>query len=169
MDDYHVYMYGDSSWVEPIYDSGTDQLDAGEKFVNFREVFSERLGDDTETSVTVTPKEPCNMLYVPEITNEGFRVVEHEGSSDAEFYWVAIAQKLGRADTHALDPDNPPPIKIDPELTRLKDAFTENPTQFSFSEWTSMFNDIGIDFVTEIEYNKSVESWESWHSSEHSE
>ncbi len=152
--DRYVYIMGDSTWSEPIYDNGTARLDDGEAFVEFRESYRDKLGDLVPT-VVVTPIEPCNQIYVSEVDATGFHVVENGGTSGAKFNWIAIAQEIGD------DSEEEHPM-VSTEITGLKNQFTENPTRHSFQGWTRLFEEAGSRFMSEDRYNIAVESWRHW-------
>jgi hypothetical protein len=78
---------------------GTETIESGLKRVLFSESFRQLLRDSVHPTVTVTPLGCCNGLYISNIDNEGFNVVEANGGrSVLSFMWIAVAERSGFED-----------------------------------------------------------------------
>ncbi|MCX7696864.1 MAG: hypothetical protein N2Z72_04115 [Bacteroidales bacterium] len=77
-----------------FHDMGRGKLKNGRAYVKLDEIFSYNviIDDQHPANVFIQPLGPCNGMYVTNITQEGFEVVEQmNGTSNVEFSWFIIA------------------------------------------------------------------------------
>ncbi len=77
-----------------LQDMGRGKLENGKIYIPLDEVFSNNITIDEKhpANVFIQPLGECNGLFVKNITNKGFEVVElMNGKSNAEFSWFIVA------------------------------------------------------------------------------
>jgi len=104
--DERVASYSVQSMNVDIYDRGVERLDSGSRRVEFSDEFRAMLSDEETPVVTVTPVGSCNGIYLSEIDNDGFTVIENDGgSSNIQFMWIAIGTRRGYENGVEIHPD----------------------------------------------------------------
>lgn len=103
-------------------DMGRGKLVNGKAYIELDEIFADNIIIDEKhpANVFVQPLGECNGVYVKNITNKGFEVVElNNGQSNAEFSWLIMAVRKDDVENGVIIskyqdlrfPLNPPPVK----------------------------------------------------------
>ncbi|MEI7597652.1 MAG: hypothetical protein WCK02_18035 [Bacteroidota bacterium] len=94
-----IPTYATSSTSNDVYAKGTGVLVNGRVTIAFDENYSSLVSSETPIVITVTPMGESKGVYVTNITNRSFTVVENmSGNSNVEFTWIAIATKANSKD-----------------------------------------------------------------------
>ncbi len=95
--------YTTTSIEAKIGADGVDRLSAGSRRVEFDSDFKKLVDPAKRVTVTVTPLGCCNGVYLSEVDENGFTVVENNGGrSDIEFMWIAMARRIDARPKTAL-------------------------------------------------------------------
>ena len=95
--------YTTTSVEAKISADGVDRLSAGSRRVEFDSEFKKLVDPAKRVTVTVTPLGCCNGVYLSEVDENGFTVVENNGGrSDIEFMWIAMARRIDARPKTAL-------------------------------------------------------------------
>jgi hypothetical protein len=95
--------YTTTSIEAKISADGVDRLSAGSRRVEFDSEFKKLVDPAKRVTVTVTPLGCCNGVYLSEVDENGFTVVENNGGrSDIEFMWIAMARRIDARPKTAL-------------------------------------------------------------------
>jgi len=79
-----------------IQSSGFGTLESGTRRVEFDETFRKVVSGEIPVVVTVSPLGCCNGVYISEIDEDGFTVIENSGGrSDIQFTWIAVGRRAG--------------------------------------------------------------------------
>jgi len=82
---------------------GRGRLNDGTRRIEFNSEFRKIIDPDKQVTVIVTPLGCCNGVYLSEVDENGFTVVENNGGrSDIEFMWIAIARRIDARDKDQL-------------------------------------------------------------------
>ncbi|MGC9316386.1 MAG: hypothetical protein ACP5G4_12285, partial [bacterium] len=82
---------------------GRGRLNNGTRRILFSPEFRKIIDPDKPVTVTVTPLGCCNGVYLSEVDENGFTVVENNGGrSDIEFMWIAMARRIDARDKDQL-------------------------------------------------------------------
>jgi len=103
-------------------DMGRGKLVNGKAYIELDEIFADNIIVDEKhpANVFVQPLGECNGVYVKNITNKGFEVVElNNGQSNVEFSWLIMAVRKDEVENGVIIskyqdlrfPLNPPPVK----------------------------------------------------------
>ncbi|MBN2057063.1 hypothetical protein JW905_19200 [bacterium] len=89
-------VYAPASETIDIYAYGVAMLDAGELHVRFSDTFTKLVADPDKVVVTVTPMGRSAGIYLSEVSDGGFVVVDESGeNSPVRFSWIAIGPRKG--------------------------------------------------------------------------
>ncbi len=79
-----------------VQSSGFGTLESGTCRVEFDETFRKVISSEIPVVVTVSPLGCCNGVYISEIDQIGFTVIENNGGrSDIQFTWIAVGRRIG--------------------------------------------------------------------------
>jgi len=79
-----------------VLDRGMAQLSNGQVYIPFTEAFKNMASTKKPIMVTVTPNGASNGVYVTNVTNKGFMVIENnKGTANTPLTWIAIATRAG--------------------------------------------------------------------------
>jgi hypothetical protein len=88
--------YSTTSMSVDVYTRGTSALVNGSAYISFKEDFSSITSKEIPLNITVTPTGASKGVYVTDISNEGFRIVENgDGRSNVSVNWVAYGTRIG--------------------------------------------------------------------------
>ena len=91
-----VATYVPTSTSVDITTRGNSTLENGRKDIRFGIDFSGIISDNEPVVITVTPLGESNGVYVTNVTNKGFTVIENnKGNSNVQFNWIAVGVKQG--------------------------------------------------------------------------
>ncbi|MCC5923521.1 MAG: hypothetical protein JJT77_07030 [Crocinitomicaceae bacterium] len=100
-----VAVYSMTGKDVKVYHDGTDQLENGRKVIYFDDEFQQIIGDNIPV-ITVSPMGMCNGLYISNVTNKSFEVLElANGQSDVAFSFILIAKRKDNASKPNLPVD----------------------------------------------------------------
>jgi len=89
-------LYTNVSTDVSVYSSGYGELAEGTSRMLFDESFAKVVSSEIPVVVTVTPMGSCNAIYISEVDEKGFTVVESNGGrSNIKFSWIAIGRRAG--------------------------------------------------------------------------
>lgn len=92
----NTVLYTNVSTDATVQTSGYATLTNGKSNIAFDEVFTNVVSSETPIVVTVTPVGNSNGVYLAEISNSGFKVVENnEGKSNVTITYIAIGKRAG--------------------------------------------------------------------------
>jgi hypothetical protein len=92
----NAVLYTNVSTDVSVQTSGFGRLESGSRRVEFDGAFKKVLSSDIPVVVTVSPLGCCNGVYISEIDDKGFTVIENNGGrSDIQFTWIAIGRRAG--------------------------------------------------------------------------
>ena len=88
--------YSTTSMSVDVYTRGTSSLVNGSTYISFKEDFSSITSKEIPLNITITPTGASKGVYVTDISNEGFRIVENgDGRSNVSVNWVAYGTRIG--------------------------------------------------------------------------
>lgn len=88
--------YASTAMKVEVTDKGISKLEQGKKVVLFNSKFASLLSKNEPVIITVSPLGNSQGLYIENITNDGFTVIENNGgNSTVNFNWIAIGVKKG--------------------------------------------------------------------------
>ncbi|MCZ8197116.1 MAG: hypothetical protein O9267_05885 [Flavobacterium sp.] len=88
--------YSTTSMSVDVYTRGTSALVNGTTYISLKEDFSSITSKEIPLNITVTPTGASKGVYVTDISNEGFRIVENgDGRSNVSVNWVAYGTRIG--------------------------------------------------------------------------
>ena len=94
--EHRAISYTNTSVDVSVNCSGMGRLESGRAEIHFDPTFSELASSEIPIVVTVSPMGSSKGVFVAEVNNNGFVVVENEGGeSDVEFSWIAMARRAG--------------------------------------------------------------------------
>ena len=94
--DERVPTFAPNAMKVEVSDKGTGKLLNGKTTISFSGQFGSLLSSEEPIILTVTPMGNSQGLYIENVTNKEFTVVENNmGTSDVAFYWIAIGVKKG--------------------------------------------------------------------------
>lgn len=106
-----------TSMTADVYVRGNDKLSNGSTYVTFKENFSAIVSDKIPMNITITPTGASKGVYVTDISNKGFRVVENDnGNSNVSINWVAYGTRLGYENTDEIISDEIISSKFDENM-----------------------------------------------------
>jgi len=114
-----IASYSIASPDVKIYADGSGNLKDGSCYIEFEEAFKKIISSETRPNVVVTPLAECNGIYISEISENGFTVVENNaGRSNIEFSWIAIGKRAGY-ETRPILPEPIARIDFDNNLSGI--------------------------------------------------
>lgn len=88
--------YVSTSTSVDIYVRGKGKLQNGKATIIFDRNYSLQLSPEEQVMVTITPVGPSNGVYVTDVSEKGFTVIENNsGTSNVEFSWIAVGIRKG--------------------------------------------------------------------------
>jgi hypothetical protein len=92
----NTVLYTNVSTDATVQTSGYASLINGESNIAFDEVFAHAVSSETPIVVTVTPDGNSNGVYLSEVSNSGFKVIENNGGkSNVTITYIAIGKRAG--------------------------------------------------------------------------
>lgn len=86
--------YATTSTTIDVTTKGTGKLVNGKAFIQFEKPYSSIINKDRPIIVTVSPMGESNGVYISKVNENGFEIKENnKGTSDVDFYWIAVAEK----------------------------------------------------------------------------
>ncbi|MCD6594946.1 hypothetical protein J7L68_04640 [bacterium] len=91
-----IVAYTNVSTDVTVSASGTGVLIGGSCRIEFDETFAKLASDEIPIVVTVSPTGPCGGIYIGQIDENGFSIIENNGGkSNVGFTWIAMARRTG--------------------------------------------------------------------------
>jgi hypothetical protein len=92
----NTVLYTNVSTHATVQTSGYASLTNGKSNIAFDEVFANAVSSETPIVVTVTPVGNSNGVYLAEVSNTGFKVIENNGGkSNVTITYIAIGKRAG--------------------------------------------------------------------------
>jgi hypothetical protein len=92
----NAVLYTNVSTDVSVQTSGFGRLESGSRRVEFDGAFKRVISSEIPVVVTVSPLGCCNGVYISEIDDKGFTVIENNGGrSDIQFTWIAVGRRAG--------------------------------------------------------------------------
>lgn len=116
-------LYTNVSTDVSVYSSGYGELRDGTARLLFDESFAKVVSGDIPVVVTVTPMGSCNAIYISEVDEKGFTVLEsNDGRSNIRFSWIAVGRRAGYE-----NPQLPEEVIASDYNSKIKEALTPIP------------------------------------------